>query len=212
MLTNASVQIFSIRSQSLKVYVPDMNQVKDVYEKQKQTDPDTTFPYWAQVWPSSLGLCEFLADYLQFIRGKKIVELGAGLGLPSLFASHYANEVIASDFNPDAVTLMKRSVIENGIKNIECRLLDWNHLSPFPEADTLLISDVNYDPIAFESLYTVLKFFLTRNSSIVLSTPQRLMAKSFIERLLPFCVIQEIKMITTMSGPVAITILVLQQR
>ena len=212
MFTNASVQIFSIRSQSLKVYVPDIHQVKDVYEKQKQTDPETAFPYWARVWPASLGLCEFLADHLQFIGGKKILELGAGLGLPSLFASQYAKEVITSDFNPDAVTLMKRSVIENGIKNIECRLLDWNHLPPFPEADTLLISDVNYDPIAFESLHTVLQFFLTHKSSIVLSTPQRLMAKSFIERLLPFTVMQEIKMITTVSGPVAITILVLQER
>ncbi len=211
MLTNASLQTFSIRSHWVKVYVPDIDHVKDVYGKQKQSAPPAAFPYWAQIWPAALGLCEFLADHLPYIQDKKIVELGAGLALPSLFASRYAKEVVASDFNPDAVTLMQRSAIRNGIKNIHCRLLDWNHLPPSLAADTLLMSDVNYDPVAFETLYAVLKQFLATKAVIILSTPQRLMAKPFIERLLPHCIIRETKMIATANGPVAITIQVLQQ-
>ena len=94
---------------------------------------------------------------------------------------------------------------------MRCRFLDWNYLPPSLRADTLLISDVNYDPIAFETLYAVLKKFLANKAVIILSTPQRLMAKPFIERLLPFCIMRETKMIDTVNGPVAITIQVLQQ-
>ncbi|MFC0774806.1 class I SAM-dependent methyltransferase [Terrimonas alba] len=211
MLTNVSLQTFSIRSDWLKVYVPDIDHVKDVHGKKKQSAPGAPFPYWAQIWPAALGLCDFLADHLPYIQDKKIVELGAGLALPSLFASRYAKEVVASDFNPDAVTLMQRSAIRNGIKNINCRLLDWNHLPPSLTADTLLMSDVNYDPVAFETLYAVLKQFLATKAVIILSTPQRLMAKPFIERLLPHCIVSETKMIDTANGPVAISIQVLQQ-
>lgn len=94
---------------------------------------------------------------------------------------------------------------------MHCHLLDWNHLPPSLRADILLISDVNYDPIAFETLYAVLKKFLAHKAVIILSTPQRLMAKPFIERLLSHCIIRETKMIDTENGPVAITIQVLQQ-
>ena len=82
MLTNLSLQIFSIRSDWLKVYVPDIDHVKDVHGKKKQSAPGAPFPYWAQIWPAALGLCDFLADHLPYIQDKKIVELGAGLARP----------------------------------------------------------------------------------------------------------------------------------
>jgi predicted nicotinamide N-methyase len=51
----------------------------------------------------------------------------------------------------------------------------------------LLFSDINYDQGQFDQLYQVIQRFLLQGATILLTTPQRLMAKPFIEKLLPFC-------------------------
>jgi predicted nicotinamide N-methyase len=74
----------------------------------------------------------------------------------------------------------------------------------------LLVSDVNYNPEAFDALYKVLVRFLAAGTTIVLATPQRLMAKPFINRLLHFCVSQQAEPVTAPNGNVHISILLLQ--
>lgn len=210
MITSSILKIFDIGAQQLQVYVPDVNIIRENYQQAKKEYSSTAFPYWAQVWPAALGLCEFLADHLSYIQDKRILELGAGLGLPSLFASRYAKEVIASDINPDAVELMRRSAQQNGIKNMQSRLLNWNHLPVSLHADVLLISDVNYDPVAFETLYAVLKKFAADGTIIVLSTPQRLLAKPFIARLLPLCTAQDEILVELDQKQSIVTVMILQ--
>jgi len=54
------------------------------------------------------------------------------------------------------------------------------------EADIILMSDVNYNPQHFEALFTCFQKIISQNKTIILATPQRLMAKTFIEKLQPF--------------------------
>ena len=208
---NCFIQNFSFGSHSLQLYIPVTDHVRDQYEKNKGTNASIAFPYWAQVWPAAIGLCRFLNEQPDLMKEKIIRELGAGLGLPSLFASHFAKQVIAIDHSAEAVSVMQQSVRLNGIDNMDCILLDWNHLPTSLSCDTLLVSDINYEPAAFENIYAVLKNFLAKGTTIVLSTPQRLMAKPFIERLLPFCVLHHNEMADTNNGPVAVTIVVLKK-
>ena len=74
----------------------------------------------------------------------------------------------------------------------------------------LLVSDVNYNPDAFEALYKVFVHFLAAGTTIVLATPQRLMAKPFINRLLHFCIFQQAEPVTTANENIDISILILQ--
>jgi len=46
---------------------------------------------------------------------------------------------------------------------------------------------VNYDPVSFDKLYLALSDFIQAGTIVLLSTPQRLVAKSFMERLEPWC-------------------------
>src|SRR5688572_33367426 len=56
----------------------------------------TLFPYTtlfrSQVWPSAIALSEFIVSNQQLVHNKNILELGAGLGLPSLVASKRSEE------------------------------------------------------------------------------------------------------------------------
>ena len=48
-------------------------------------DRDEFMPYWAEVWPSGLALARHVAGL--DLTGLAVLELGCGLGLPSLVAS-----------------------------------------------------------------------------------------------------------------------------
>lgn len=120
-----------------------------------------------------------------------MLELAAGLGLPSLVAARYAKQVICSDYLPEPLSFVQMSATENGIRNIETRIINWHHIPADLLTDIVLLSDVNYDPASFDALDQLLSFFLEQDSLIILSTPQRIMAKPFIEKWMPFITIQE---------------------
>jgi predicted nicotinamide N-methyase len=139
------------------------------------------------------------------------MEIAAGLGLPSIFASPYASQVYCTDLEPAAVELVQQSVLYNQLTNVQSAVADWNDYASLPMPDTILLSDVNYEPVQFNQLLKVIQVYLQNHCTVLLSSPQRLMAKPFIEQLLPFCKQQEEIMVTEKGIETAVSIFVLQQ-
>jgi predicted nicotinamide N-methyase len=177
-------QTFHWGPNRVELCIPDAGYVRRLYRDQKHNNPKTPFPYWTQVWPASLAMAEFLTRQPEVVKGKKVLELAAGLGLPSLLAATWADHVFCSDYLPEAVAVMQKSVMRNALANVTPLVLNWNHLPKDLTTDVLLVSDVNYDPKEFKVLRTVLHNFLNTGATILLSTPQRLMAKPFVEEIL----------------------------
>jgi predicted nicotinamide N-methyase len=175
-----------LHDQDFKLYVPSAKEVHDAY-----TNKIIDFPFWAQVWPSSKALAEYILDHPEIIKNKKVLELGAGLGLPSLIAARWATSVLCSDHETSAIEFVDLSAQYHQLKNINTCLLDWTQLPPGMETDVLLLSDINYDPRAFDSQQKLILSFLKKNISILLSTPQRLMGKSFLLPLMNYCMHNE---------------------
>src|SRR5437763_16052858 len=71
-------------------------------------------PYWADLWPSARLLARTLAS--RALRGARVLELGCGLGLPSLAAALAGGRVLATDWAPDAVEAVQRNAAHNGIE------------------------------------------------------------------------------------------------
>jgi predicted nicotinamide N-methyase len=172
---------------SIDLFVPNAQEVQESYVQQKKTDAHVPFPHWTKLWPAALAMADFIHEHPDLVQHKNVLELAAGLGLPSFIAARYAKAVCCSDYLHEAVTAMARSAQQLQLINITCEILDWNHLPHGLTADVLLLSDINYDPEQFDQLYEVLQRFLLQGTFILLTTPQRLMAKPFIEKLLPFC-------------------------
>ena len=61
--------------------------------------------------------------------------------------------------------------------------LDWNAIPENIQPDVVLLSDVNYDPTQFDLLIHLIDKFLTQVCTIILSTPQRIIASPFIQKL-----------------------------
>ena len=67
-------------------------------------------PHWAELWPSAIALAE-----APFPAGARVLELGCGLGLPSLAAARAGADVLATDRSVTAVELVRRSADRNGL-------------------------------------------------------------------------------------------------
>src|SRR5437868_15453712 len=66
-------------------------------------DEEGFLPYWAELWPSGLALARHVAGLE--LDGLRVLELGRGLGLPSLTAALPGADVLATDWADDAIEL-----------------------------------------------------------------------------------------------------------
>jgi predicted nicotinamide N-methyase len=100
---------------------------------------DEFLPYWAELWPAARALAEALPD----VHGLRVVELGCGLGLPSLVAAAKGAEVTATDWSPDAIDLLRENAARNGL-DLRTEVRDWRE--PWDERfDLALAADVLYE-------------------------------------------------------------------
>ncbi len=179
-----SIKTFHFANTQVQAYTPSLEWMQKQFDK----DENNAAPYWAQVWPAAKALCEVISNEPNWVKDKLVLEIAAGLGLPSLLAAQFATQVIATDYMEDAVEMLKRSAEYNKLSNLECRVMDWNKPDKKIKPDVLLLSDVNYEPASFDTLHKVLVSFLEKGTTVLLSTPQRLVAKSFMDRLQPYSI------------------------
>ena len=204
------LQTFQLQDFSFALFVPPQSAVQQAYQQQLLLDDSTPFPYWAKVWPSAVGLSFFINQHPYYIKNKIVLEVAAGLGLPSLVAAKWANTVCCSDYIEAPLVFVKASALHHQLHNINYRLINWANLPNDIETDVLLLSDINYESAAFILLFNMITHFLAKKTTIILSTPQRLLAKPFIEQLLPFCKMQQSIDVLENGKLVCIAILVLQ--
>jgi len=170
----------------LSLYVPDPNQVKSVYENLYAADKHTPFPFWAKIWPSSMAMSSFLKSEPSLIQSKRVLEIGSGIGFPSFSIAAYVSELIISDHATDAIELIDKNIAYLSLHHAKARRIDWNALSEDISADVVLLSDINYDPIEFNSILDMIKRFIAKGSTVIIATPQRIMTNPFVESIKPF--------------------------
>ena len=178
-----TLQSFTFGHQSLNIFVPDTVLIQKEYHHQH-------VPYWAQVWHAAVGLCIFLQEHPEYIKNKTVLELGAGLGLPGIVAAATAKQVCISDKSAEAMAIVEKSVLHHQLNNVSCKVIEWDIIENITIPEVVLLSDINYEPDAFAALLMMISHLLENSCTIILSTPQRLMAKNFIEQVLVKCINQ----------------------
>ncbi|MGN6797252.1 MAG: class I SAM-dependent methyltransferase, partial [Gaiellaceae bacterium] len=100
---------------------------------------DEFLPYWAELWPAAHALADALPD----VHGLRVVELGCGLGLPSLVAAANGAIVTATDWSDEAISLLRENAARNGLE-VRAEMRDWRE--PWDERfDLALAADVLYE-------------------------------------------------------------------
>ena len=165
------------------IYIPLYEGVQEVYKSLLKLNPTTPFPFWAKLWPSSIALLDVLKAHPYLIQNKHVLEIGAGIGLPSLMMADIAKSIQISDFDKEAVALLQKNIEHLQLQNAQALQLDWNNMPENMNAEVLILSDVNYDPAQFDVLIHLIDKFIHQGCTIILSTPQRIMASPFVQKL-----------------------------
>src|SRR4051812_30721284 len=105
-------------------------------------------PYWSILWRSGVALARELDGLDEgHLAGRRVVELGCGLAVPSLASARAGADVLATDASGDALALVARNARVNGVP-VETARIDWDDpgelfaRAPF---DLVLASDVLYE-------------------------------------------------------------------
>ena len=107
---------------------------------------DEFLPYWAERWPSGIALAEHVAAR-DDLRGRRVLEIGCGLGLPSLVAARLGADVVATDWSPDAIALLDRNASHNGlpVAAVSANWRDTDAIVALGPFDLVLAADVLYE-------------------------------------------------------------------
>ncbi|XP_003976466.1 histone-arginine methyltransferase METTL23 [Takifugu rubripes] len=125
--------------------------------------------YGMYVWPCAVVLAQYLWTQREQLRGRAVLELGAGVALPGVVAARCGSKVILSDLAeaPSCLENCRRSCRANGVQDVVVLGLTWGDLSPdlvlLPKLDIILGSDVFYDPEDFEDVFFSVAFLLRKN-------------------------------------------------
>jgi predicted nicotinamide N-methyase len=140
---------------------------------------DEFLPYWAELWPSGIALAR-VAAALE-LAGSRVLELGAGLGLPSLAAALRGADVLATDWADDAVELLRENAARNGIA-LRVERVRWDEPGPLlREApwDLVLGADLLYERRNADQLLELLPRL---GADVLLAEPGRPFADDFLAR------------------------------
>jgi predicted nicotinamide N-methyase len=122
-------------------------------------EQDEFMPYWAELWPSSRALARRVGT--RALRGARVLELGCGLGLPSIAAALAGGRVLATDWSPGAIAFTERNAAANGV-HVETAVASWadaDALAARGPWDLVIGSDLLYEPrnvaMVLDVLHTV---------------------------------------------------------
>ncbi len=126
------------------------------------------FPYWAMVWDAALVLADFLVKQEPQL-GRKILEIGAGLGFAGLCAAARGHRVTLTDNIADALAFARLSMVRNNLTNVQVEYLDWTAPTLEEKFDWIIGSDILYEQKNFESLLKLLNRYLKPDGKIYLA-------------------------------------------
>ncbi len=119
-------------------------------------------PYWSFCWASGLVLARWLAERPDWVRGKRVLDFGAGSGVAAIAAAKAgAAEVVACDLDPLAIASCRANAALNGVE------LSYS-LDFFAEEDRfdlIIVADVLYD----RANLPLLDAFLTRGQEALVA-------------------------------------------
>jgi predicted nicotinamide N-methyase len=146
-----------------------------------EDDPDDDrLPFWAELWPSGIALARAVAG--EDLVGRRVLELGCGLGLVSVAAAAAGASVLAVDRAPEAVAFTAANAARNGValRTLVCAFDQPEPLLAEAPWDLVLAADVLYERRNVPVLLWLLPRLVGATGEVWLADPERPMSATFL--------------------------------
>jgi predicted nicotinamide N-methyase len=182
-------QAYSLAEATYKVagFSLRITRVADSYALLDRISPaeflkDEQMPYWAEIWPSSFVLSNYLVGEIG-VSGKRGIELGAGVGVVSVALCKAGAHVLVTDYATEALDFIKLNALQNGIaldEQFEVASLDWRNIRLEEKFDFVCAADVLYERRNLLPIVLAIDKLLKPNGTAYIADPRRQIAKGFV--------------------------------
>lgn len=162
-----------LRSRAIQLQLPEPVGILNVEEDVHSAGPGGC------VWDAAVALAQYVAtefSHADGLRGKRVLELGAGTGVPGLAAARLGADVVLTD-RARALELLRRNVAANGVTDrVTVCELEWG-APRVPEAlentQLVLAADVVAHEEAFRPLLTTLQLLCRQGAHVLIANKCR---------------------------------------
>lgn len=126
------------------------------------------FPFWVKIWEASIVLTDHLTS-ANIGKKKKVLEVGAGMGVAGLFLGAMGHNVTITDYEESALTLLQLNVEQNGLENIRIEKLDWENPDLTDTYDVICGSELIYNEAHIKPLMALFKKHLSPEGAVFLA-------------------------------------------
>ncbi|MFV3403061.1 class I SAM-dependent methyltransferase [Pseudomonas sp. NY15463] len=142
LIGEARLTVSELPGCALKLWLIDAQNMDRAFSREETQRILEEPPYWSFCWASGLAMARYLAQYPDWVRGKRVLDFGAGSGIAGIAAARAgAIEVVACDLDPLALDACRANAALNEVQ------LNYSN-DFFAEADRfdlILVADVLYD-------------------------------------------------------------------
>jgi 2-polyprenyl-3-methyl-5-hydroxy-6-metoxy-1,4-benzoquinol methylase len=139
-------------------------------------------PFWGKIWEASIVLAAYLAAQ-PVLPGRKILEIGTGLGVSGLFAAACGHEVTLSDHTAPILRFIRANVLLNNLENVPIINVDWRKPAGEERYDWIIGAEVIYHRPTYDDLVRFLLQRLKPHGTIFLAKSTSLPADTFFAKL-----------------------------
>ena len=174
-------------------------------------------PYFGLIWDAARGLSVYLSQR-EDLPGKRMVEIGCGLAIPSMLAAKKGASVVATDLHPGVGEFLQLNLKLNGLdqsQNFKYLEIDWReNLDTLFESNPEIIfgSDIMYDKKRAESVAQFVAESFKRNiKEAVIADSGRPYIDTFVKGVEKYGLTvrrEKLEVIGTEKKPIAIHLLI----
>ncbi len=170
-----------IRYQTLEFGDTDIH-VRTLRDNQQYADADgraeklgissANWPLFGVIWASGQILARLMFHH--DVAGKRILEVGCGIGLASLVLNHRLADITATDYHPEVESFLLKNVMLNNDKKIPFVRTGWDDkVSNLGLFDLIIGSDLLYESGHVDSLSDFIDQHAGFHCDVVLVDPGR---------------------------------------
>ena len=141
-----------------------------------------TWPLFGIVWPTSIVMA--LQVYSLALKGKRVLEIGCGIGLCSIVLHRMGIDITASDYHPRTQGFLDKNTRNNGLSPIKYQTGNWETENPLlGRFDVVIGSDILYQPDHAQQVSDFIDRHTNDDVQVMIGDPDRRNRAVFTRRM-----------------------------